>query len=306
MKWPPVSIVRGHTEWGPDAAGATSDNLLPRRPRRGQAAAPLALVLGLEGVKPRAAADSVPTPGPGTDGNHSCGLRSVWGGGRGLGRRLLALQVVDDAPFHAARDRDDLSGDVAREGRAKQGRQPVRRRPRAAPPSAAPSSARCAAPVPAETWPRVIGDSVQPGATAFTRTPGDLRTTSFFRLSSRPPRIGRLGGGVVGVAGLAEQSRSRADENERAVALQLPEETARRQERGREVRVERLAPALERQLPDGRVLAGPDACDRRADVERAGLGEKRVDLRLVRQVGSDRLHRAEPAASATARSRPRW
>src|SRR2546421_485809 len=43
MKCPLVAIVRRHTEWGPDAAGATSADLLPRRPRRGQAAAPLAL-----------------------------------------------------------------------------------------------------------------------------------------------------------------------------------------------------------------------------------------------------------------------
>src|SRR6266487_6731386 len=42
MKWPRLAIVRRHTERGPDAAGATSANLLPRRPRRGQAAAPLA------------------------------------------------------------------------------------------------------------------------------------------------------------------------------------------------------------------------------------------------------------------------
>jgi hypothetical protein len=42
MKCPLLAIVRRHTEWGPDAAGATSVDLLPRRPRRGQAAAPLA------------------------------------------------------------------------------------------------------------------------------------------------------------------------------------------------------------------------------------------------------------------------
>jgi hypothetical protein len=42
MKCPLLAIVRRHTESGPDAAGATSENLLPRRPRRGQAAAPLA------------------------------------------------------------------------------------------------------------------------------------------------------------------------------------------------------------------------------------------------------------------------
>src|SRR5919201_2917323 len=42
MKRPYLAIVKRHTERGPDAAGATSENLLPRRPRRGQAAAPLA------------------------------------------------------------------------------------------------------------------------------------------------------------------------------------------------------------------------------------------------------------------------
>jgi hypothetical protein len=42
MKYPLLAIVRGHTERGPDAAGATSEALLHRRPRRGQAAAPLA------------------------------------------------------------------------------------------------------------------------------------------------------------------------------------------------------------------------------------------------------------------------
>jgi hypothetical protein len=42
MKRAYLAIVKRHTERGPDAAGATSENLLPRRPRRGQAAAPLA------------------------------------------------------------------------------------------------------------------------------------------------------------------------------------------------------------------------------------------------------------------------
>src|SRR3954453_5757503 len=58
---------------GPDAAGATSANLLQRRLRRGQAAAPLALSGLKNGV---ATADCCLTPGPGTDGNHSCGFRS--------------------------------------------------------------------------------------------------------------------------------------------------------------------------------------------------------------------------------------
>jgi len=55
MKWPLLAIVRRHTERGPDAAGATSENLLPRRPRRGQAAAPLAFF----GLKMEAAAADV-------------------------------------------------------------------------------------------------------------------------------------------------------------------------------------------------------------------------------------------------------
>jgi hypothetical protein len=61
---------------------------------------------------------SVVTPGPGTDGNHSCGLRSDGGGGRGLRRHLLGDQcslLVDDAAFHAAGDRDDLARDVTGE-----------------------------------------------------------------------------------------------------------------------------------------------------------------------------------------------
>ena len=37
--------------------------------------------------------------------------------------------------------------------------------------------------------PRVIGEYVQPGATALTRARGAIRTISFFRLSSRPTWI---------------------------------------------------------------------------------------------------------------------
>jgi hypothetical protein len=127
MKCPLLAIVRRHTERGPDAAGATSENLLPRRPRRGQAAAPLAFsglrvescafgsgevrpLRGMERMRAELAcfigvggcsllcgsarlrvadshafalkaggrfADSCLTPGPGTDGNHSCGLGAL-------------------------------------------------------------------------------------------------------------------------------------------------------------------------------------------------------------------------------------
>ena len=51
----------------------------------------------------------------------------------------------------------------------------------------------------------------------------------------------------------------------------------------------RLLPALERELPDRQVLGGPDARDRRADVDRAErLARRReqpVDVGLDRQVG---------------------
>jgi hypothetical protein len=39
----------------------------------------------------------------------------------------------------------------------------------------------------ASTWPRVIGVSVHPGATALTRPRGAIRAISFFNDSSRPP-----------------------------------------------------------------------------------------------------------------------
>ena len=71
------------------------------------------------------------------------------------------------------------------------------------------------------TWPRVIGDSVQPGATAFTRAarrdPHDL----VLQPEQQAARDRRLRGRVVGVPGLAEDARSRADEDERAVPVPL-------------------------------------------------------------------------------------
>ena len=109
----------------------------------------------------------------------------------------------------------------------------------------------------APSTPRVIGDSVQPGATAFTRS-----------LRGRRAAPGSRGGGEVG-----------------------------------QVRVERLAPALERQLPHRHVARGPDTGDRGAHVEGADLGEEAVPhVGLVRQIGRATI--APPAASA--RSRPWW
>ena len=141
------------------------------------------------------------------------------------------------------------------------------------------------------TWPRVIGDSVQPGATALTRARGATRGTSFLSDRSSPRLQRRLRRRVVGVAGLAEATRGRADEHEGAVAVarDLAQERARRQERGGQVLAERLLPARERELPDGHVLGGPDAGDGRAHVDRARASRarssnSRVDIRLARQV----------------------
>jgi hypothetical protein len=57
------------------------------------------------------------TPRPGTDGNHSCGLRSIVAADEDSAAAYLvvSLLLVDDAALHAAGDRDDLPGHVARQ-----------------------------------------------------------------------------------------------------------------------------------------------------------------------------------------------
>ena len=52
------------------------------------------------------------TPGLGTDGNHSCGLRSITAADEDSAAASF-LGVVDDTAFHAAGDRHDLAGDMA-------------------------------------------------------------------------------------------------------------------------------------------------------------------------------------------------
>ena len=99
-----------------------------------------------------------------------------------------------------------------------------------------------------------------------------------------------LGGGVVCVAGFAEDPRRRSDQDERAAAvpLHLTEKAARGQERRRQVPVDRRAPPVERQLPQRPILARPDAGDRRANVhlaERLARGGKEAfDVVFDRQV----------------------
>jgi hypothetical protein len=48
------------------------------------------------------------TPGPGTDGNRSCGF-----GVLAADEDSAAVSLMDDSPFHASGDGDDLAGDMA-------------------------------------------------------------------------------------------------------------------------------------------------------------------------------------------------
>ena len=115
----------------------------------------------------------------------------------------------------------------------------------------------------------------------------------------------RLRGRVVRVARLADDARRRADEHERAVPvpLDLAQEAAGGEERRGQVLAQRQLPALERQLPDGHVLATARRRRlprrRRSAERRARLLEEPVDLLLVGQVG------LEDGDAAESRPRPR-
>src|SRR5256885_5250836 len=102
MKCPLLAIVGRHTEWGPDAAGATSDNLL-RETQAGPGGGPACVFRG------SSAAVAVPmlslTPWPGTDGNQSCGCGDCGAGDEDTPALFHLGLVVDDAAFHAAGDR---------------------------------------------------------------------------------------------------------------------------------------------------------------------------------------------------------
>jgi len=98
---------------------------------------------------------------------------------------------------------------------------------------------------------------------------------------------------VVRMAGFAEDAGSRSDEHQRAVAgaLDLAEERSRCEEDGREVRAHGRFPALERELPNGRVLGRVDTRDGCADVHRAKRDARVVDEAIdVGLDGEVRLH----------------
>src|SRR5947199_8355338 len=142
------AIVGRHTEWGPDAAGATSEDLL-RETQAGPGGGPACVLRGILRLRwaivvpcRHSRSDTwMPiqflTPWPGTDGNHSCGcgdcgaadedtaaLFHVRGGftcGRPNARvetvarrKARGVSFVDDAAFHAAGDDHDLAGHLAR------------------------------------------------------------------------------------------------------------------------------------------------------------------------------------------------
>jgi hypothetical protein len=106
---------------------------------------------------------------------------------------------------------------------------------------------------------------------------------------------GGLRGSVIGMARLPEDARGRADQHETPVAPvhHAAEEAAGGQEGRGQVLAQRSLPTFERELPDGHVVARPEACDCSADVELACLLEEALDLVLAGEIGLDQLHVAE-------------
>src|SRR5919201_2227950 len=174
------AILDVHTEWGPDAAGATSDSSpqgdpggARRRPRlcylgqafragcrwkshlQGQGLTAIILRLrSIEAARGQAASSyswtmrpSMPpattTTWPVTWPESSSEARTTTWRATSSGRATLRSAIVLDTAWTRS----------------------------------------------SSTSPRVIGDSVHPGATAFTRPRGAMRTISFFKLRSNPTRI---------------------------------------------------------------------------------------------------------------------
>ena len=157
---------------------------------------------------------------------------------------------------------------------------------------------------------RVMGDTVHPGQTALTRPPGAIRTISFLRLRRSRGRLP-----TWPTHSLRGQPRSppSTDEDEAPVtaAFHFTEEAARGQEGRGQVGGERLLPAVEAQAPERDVLFRPDAGDRDAHVEPTESGPRLVEGCRPPPRGSGSPARTVPAlpqsaATAAARSRPRW
>src|SRR5438034_729866 len=97
MKYPLPAIVKVQTEWGPDAAGATSDDS-PQGDAGGARRRPRLRFVGSSAAVP------VPmlsrTPWPGTDGNQSCGCGDCGAGdeNRGLRRSVVRVPRLTEDP----------------------------------------------------------------------------------------------------------------------------------------------------------------------------------------------------------------
>jgi hypothetical protein len=96
---------------GPRCGGGNLGHFSSGRPRRGQAAAPLAF--SGDQVRRLLCRCKALTPGPGTDGNHSCGNGDCGAGDEDTPALFHWGLVVDDAAFHSPGHRDDLAGDMA-------------------------------------------------------------------------------------------------------------------------------------------------------------------------------------------------
>ena len=149
-----------------------------------------------------------------------------------------------------------------------------------------------------DTWPRVIGDSVQPGATAFTRASGLFaRPRSSGSAAARPgsptwPRRSPR-------ACLADDARRRADEDQRAVSFKLPEETAGSQERRGQVGVERARQRSSDSSQTGESSRGHTPAT--AAQSRAGPARRRCARPLL--LGQVRSDKVRPASELRASPR---
>ena len=246
----------------------------------------------------------------GTDGNHPAAWRVSER--RATARRsCFECILVEDAAFHAAGDRHDLAGDVARElvrgeddhlardvvglGDLAQSHRPRDSR-RASPASSEPARHRRLGPA--------RRDRVHARA---RRDPHDL----VLQAQQQAVRDRRLGRRVVRVPGLADEPRGRADEHEAAVAASLDLRAGSRARSGRTRSGSRRSVASQRSSGSsqtGTSSRRPDAGDGGADVDAVPALRRRAGRPRASSVRSAPSTGAPPssAASASRPLLPRW
>ena len=221
---------------------------------------------------------------------------------------------MEDAALHAAGDGDDLARDVA--GEAVRGEHDDLRATSSGGATLRSGIVRVIRRTSSgpRARPRVIGDSVQPGATAFTRARGRDADDLVLEREQQAAVDRGLRGRVVGVARLAEDARrssrrGRARRGRRAA-------TSRRKPRAvRNVAVrfcaQRLAPSARAAAPR---RAGPPRARRRRrrrrrrpcpSASRASAKSRSTSASSVRSAWASGAPPSS-AASARARSSPRW